>query len=257
MSSVRSEGSASHSDCIIRLVTPERIVIAHPLAGPSRRFMAYLIDQVLLIVLLISPRCFSALFVTMGSQSALGPFLLAYFVLTWGYGAFCEGLFNGQTVGKRAIGIRVVSERGVPISGAQAVLRNLVGSVDGLLPFFYQTALVSMLLSPKFQRLGDLAAGTMVVIEERALARGVTRIDDPEVAALLRRLPSRITVGSDLARVLSSITSRPGIVLARSDAPRWPNRSQGPLRKRSRAPLTVFRRRCPCVAVYHQIFVGE
>ena len=79
------------------------------------------------------------------------------------------------------MGIRVVSERGVPISGAQAVLRNLVGAVDGLFPFFYQTALASMILSSKFQRLGDLAAGTMVVIEERRWRRGVTRIDDPEV----------------------------------------------------------------------------
>ena len=115
-------------------------------------------------------RALLSLFVTMGSQAGIGPFLLAYFVLTWGYGAFCEGLFNGQTVGKRAMGIRVVSERGVPISGAQAVLRNLVGSVDGLVPFFYQTALASMILSSKFQRLGDLAAGTMVVDRRAALA---------------------------------------------------------------------------------------
>ena len=77
-----------------------------------------------------------------------------YFVLTWGYGAFCEGVFNGQTVGKRAMGIRVISERGVPISGAQAVLRNLVGTVDGLLPFFYQTALASMFLSSKVSAAG-------------------------------------------------------------------------------------------------------
>jgi uncharacterized RDD family membrane protein YckC len=254
MSSVRSERRREPLDCIIRLVTPERIVIAHPLAGPSRRFMAYLIDQVLLVVLLILALLLS-LFVTMGSQSALGPFLLAYFVLTWGYGAFCEGLFNGQTVGKRALGIRVVSERGVPISGAQAVLRNLVGSVDGLVPFFYQTALASMVLSPKFQRLGDLAAGTMVVIEERRWRRGVTRLDDPEVAALLRRLPSRITAGSDLARVLSDyVGARHRLGPLRRAEMAEP--LARPLRKRfglaALSPADVV-----LCAVYHQIFVGE
>ena len=91
MSSVRSEGRREPLDCIIRLVTPERIVIAHPLAGPSRRFMAYLIDQVLLVVLLILALLLS-LFVTMGSQSALGPFLLAYFVLAYGI-QLARGLF--------------------------------------------------------------------------------------------------------------------------------------------------------------------
>ncbi len=116
-------------------------MITHPLAGPSRRFVAYLIDLVLLAALVFAAFVLSV-FASMGSPSGFGPALLALFLLTWGYGAFCEGIFNGQTVGKRAMGIRVVSERGVPISGAQAVLRNLVGTVDGLVPFFYQIALV-------------------------------------------------------------------------------------------------------------------
>jgi uncharacterized RDD family membrane protein YckC len=254
MSSLRGEGRSEPLDCIVRLVTPERIVIAHPLAGPSRRFMAYLIDQLLLIVLLLLALLIS-LVVTMGSQSALGPFLIAYFVLTWGYGAFCEGLFNGQTVGKRTMRLRVVSERGVPISGAQAVLRNLVGSVDGLVPFFYQTALASMVLSSKFQRLGDLAAGTMVVVEERRWRRGVTRIDDPEVAALLPWLPRRIAAGSDLARVLSDYVGarhRFG-PLRRAEMAEPLAR---PLRKRFGLSGQYAADTVLC-AVYHQIFVGE
>ena len=106
-----------------------------------------------------------SLLLSLGAASGMGPALVAYFLLSWGYGAFCEGVFNGQTPGKRALGLRVVSERGVPITGAQAVLRNLVGTVDGLVPFFFMLGLSSMLLSGKFQRLGDLAAGTMVIIE--------------------------------------------------------------------------------------------
>jgi uncharacterized RDD family membrane protein YckC len=254
MSSRRAEGRREPLDCIVRLVTPERIVIAHPLAGPSRRFMAYLVDQGLLVALVLVAFLFLQL-LTLGSLAAFGPFLVAYFVLTWGYGAFCEGLFNGQTVGKRALGIRVVSDRGVPISGAQAVLRNLIGTVDGLLPFFYQTALASMILSPKFQRLGDLAAGTMVIVEERRWRRGVTRIGDPEVTALLPWLPSRIAAGSDLARVLSDYVEA--------------RRRFGPLRRAEMAePLArPLRKRfglshqyaadVVLCAVYHQIFVGE
>jgi uncharacterized RDD family membrane protein YckC len=202
MSSRRAENAREPLDSVVRLLTPERIVIAHPLAGPSRRFVAYLIDLVLLSLLVVLAVLVSLL-LSLGSAAGMGPALLGAFVLTWGYGSFCEGVFNGQTVGKHVMCIRVVSERGVPISGAQAVLRNLVGAVDGLFPFFYQTALVSMLLSPKFQRLGDLAAGTMVVIEERRWRRGVSRINDPDVDALLPWLPGRIAAGSDLARVLS------------------------------------------------------
>jgi uncharacterized RDD family membrane protein YckC len=254
MSNLRAEGRREPLDGMVRLVTPERIVIAHPLAGPARRFMAYLIDQVLLVVLLLLALLFS-LFVTMGSQSAMGPFLLAYFVLTWGYGAFCEGLFNGQTVGKRTMGIRVVSARGVPISGAQAVLRNLVGAVDGLVPFFYQTALASMILSPKFQRLGDLAAGTMVIIEERRRRRGVTRIDDPEIAALLLWLPGRIAAGSDMARALSDYVGarhRFGPIRRAEMAEPLAR----PLRKRFGLSAEYSADAVLC-AVYRQIFVGE
>jgi uncharacterized RDD family membrane protein YckC len=253
MSRVRENGRREPLDCVVRLVTPERIVIEHPLAGPSRRFVAYLMDQALLVVLLLLAFLFF-LFLSLGSQSGLGPFMIAYFALTWGYGAFCEGIFNGQTVGKRVMGIRVVSERGVPISGAQAVLRNLVGAVDGLFPFFYQPALASMVVSSKFQRLGDLAAGTMVVVEERRWRRGVTRIDDAEVLALIPWLPSRIAAGSDLARVLSDyVEARKRFGPAHRAEMAEP--LAGPLRKRFGLSDQHSADAVLC-AVYHQIFVG-
>jgi uncharacterized RDD family membrane protein YckC len=235
-------------------VTPERIVIAHPLAGPSRRFVAYLIDLVL-IMIMVALAFLVSLLLTLGSLAGLGPALVGAFVLTWGYGAFCEGVFNGQTIGKHAMGIRVVSERGVPITGAQAVLRNLVGAVDGPVPFFYQTALASMFLSSKFQRLGDLAAGTIVVVEERRWRRGVTRIEHPEVAELLLWLPGRIAAGSDLARVLSDYVE----ARARFDAPRQSEMAEPlarPLRKRFGIADRYSADSVLC-AVYQQIFVGK
>ena len=205
MASLISENGAEALDCVVRLVTPERIIVVHPLAGPFRRFAAYLIDlgvlALMIVGLLIASFFLAAL--SNGSGAVMGLALVAFFVLSWGYGAFCEGLFNGRTIGKACLGIRVVSDRGVPISGAQAVLRNLVGSIDGLFPFFFQFGLISMTLSRRFQRLGDLAAGTMVVREDGPLRLGVALVNEPEVDALLPWLPGRIAAGSELARVLS------------------------------------------------------
>jgi uncharacterized RDD family membrane protein YckC len=254
MSNHRAQSRREPLDCVVRLVTPERIVIAHPLAGPARRFVAYLIDLVLLGAMVFVAFVIS-LVLSFGATAGLGPAMLALFLLTWGYGAFCEGVFNGQTVGKRAMRIRVVSERGVPISGAQAILRNLVGTVDGLVPFFFQVALVSMILTRKFQRLGDLAAGTMVVIEERRWRRGIAKISGPDVEALLPWLPGRIAAGSDLARVLSDYVEA--------------RRRFGPLRRAEMAePLArPLRKRfglreqytadVVLCAVYHRVFMGD
>ncbi len=119
MSLVRVASRRDPLDGVVRLVTPERIIVVHPLAGPARRFAAYLIDQLLLVILIVGVIVVAMLMAMLGSVSIAGPVLVAYFILTWGYGAFCEGVFNGQTVGKRCLGIRVVSERGVPISGAR------------------------------------------------------------------------------------------------------------------------------------------
>ena len=78
MSNLRAQSRREPLDCVVRLVTPERIVIAHPLAGPSRRFVAYLIDLVLLVVLVFLAFLLS-LFLSMGSTAGFGPALLACF----------------------------------------------------------------------------------------------------------------------------------------------------------------------------------
>jgi uncharacterized RDD family membrane protein YckC len=254
MTTISPERRREPLDCAVRLVTPERIVLSYPLAGPFRRFMAYLIDQVLVIILTVGA-FFLCLILALFSAAGFGAALISYFVLNWGYGAFCEGFFNGQTVGKNWLRIRVLSEQGVPISGAQAILRNLVGTVDGLLPFGFLIGLTSMLVSRKFQRMGDLAAGTMVVIEERRSSRGITRIDDPDVNALLPWLPERMAVGSHLARVLSDyveVRNRFG-PLRRAE---MAEPLAGPLRKRFGLPDQISSD-IVLRAVYHRIFLGE
>src|SRR4051812_5462732 len=95
-------------DTTVRLVTPERIVFRYPLAGPFRRYVAFLADMGLVLALtLLSVVVFLVL--SLGSASGLGPVFVAYFALMWGYRGFSEALFNGQTLGKRLVGIRVVT----------------------------------------------------------------------------------------------------------------------------------------------------
>lgn len=241
-------------DTTVRLITPERIVFRYPLAGPFRRLFAYLVDMALLFGLVLASIIISVV-LTLGSPSGMGPIFVAYFVLTQGYGAFCEAIFNGRTLGKRVMGIRVVSDQGVPITGAQAVLRNLVGAVDGLLPFFYMPGLTSIVLTSKFQRLGDLAAGTMVIVEARQRRSGVIRIKEPAVEALLPWLPLRIAAGPELSRALSDYVVRR-------------ERFRPPLREEMSAPLArPLRDRfglppdstgdAVLCAVYHRVFLGE
>ncbi len=241
-------------DATVRLSTPERIVFEYPLGGPFRRFTAYLVDLGLLAVLVT---CAVAAFLVLsfGATAGMGPALVAYFLLTWGYGAFCEGVFNGQTAGKRVLGLRVVSERGVPITAAQAVLRNLVGTVDGLVPFFFLLGLSSMLLSRRFQRLGDLAAGTMVIVEERRPRLGLVRIHEPRVQALIDRLPLRIAAGSKLARALSDYVRRRHR-FGRALREEMAEPLARPLRARFDLPASELADTVLC-AVYHRVFLGE
>src|SRR5689334_15041456 len=132
-------------DTTVRLVTPERIVFQYPLAGPFRRYFAYVLD-VVIVLIAVAVVAIALLVLSLGSASGAGPIFVAYFAIMWGYRGACEALLNGQTLGKRALGLRVVSDRGVPITGTQAILRNLVGAIDGTVPMFTQPGLTSLLL---------------------------------------------------------------------------------------------------------------
>ena len=254
MATASLTGNDEPLDTTVRIVTPERIVFQYPVAGPFRRTVGYVLDLLVIFVVIVA-LSIAAQFLTLGSMSGMGPILVGYFVIVWGYGAFCEGLFNGQTVGKRVMGLRVVSDQGIPITGAQAVLRNLVGTVDGLLPFFYLTALTSMMLTRKFQRLGDLAAGTMVVVEERRRRVGVVRVRDKAVDALLPWLPLRIAAGPEMARALSDyVKHRRRFSPGRREE--MAAHLARPLRERYKLPPNAPSDTILC-AVYHRVFLGD
>ncbi|GAC1472475.1 MAG: RDD family protein [Isosphaeraceae bacterium] len=252
--STTSERGDERIDTTVQLVTPERIVFQYTLAGPFRRLMAYLIDVAFLIVLVLGSVLISLL-LTLGSPSGFGLILVSYFVLTWGYGAFCEAVFNGRTLGKRVLSIRVLSDQGVPITGAQATLRNLVGVVDKLVPFFFLPGLASMMLTSKFQRLGDLAARTMVVVEAPQPRSGVVRLAEPAIDALLPWLPARVAAGPEMARALSDYVQRRdrfGFALREEMAAPLAQ----PLRVMLGLPADPSSDAVLC-AVYHRVFLGE
>ena len=95
---------------------------------------------------------------------ALALWVLAVFIVTSGYYMVFEIVWNGQTPGKRLLNVRVIRESGYPIRTVDSVIRNLVRIVDWL-PFLYGIGALVMLFNKRSKRLGDFAAGTMVVRE--------------------------------------------------------------------------------------------
>jgi uncharacterized RDD family membrane protein YckC len=138
--------------------TPEGVALRLPAAGPVPRALAWAIDLGIRFGILSA--C-SVLLGLLGS-AGLGVYLVVLFLVMWGYPILCEGLFNGQTPGKRALELRVVSTDGAPVGWLAAVVRNLLRTVD-MLPFGYGCGLVCGLLDARGRRLGDLVAGTLVV----------------------------------------------------------------------------------------------
>src|SRR6056297_1888608 len=216
-------------DTTIAVVTPENIAFDYQLAGPFRRLPAYLIDfavrWLLIIVIVVGVYLVGGLI----DIQLLGPFaaaagFLVYFAISWFYGTVLETYFNGRTVGKWACGIRVIDVDGRPISGKRAFLRNLLRIAD-LAPvaaissfaedvppvFIIPTGMIglaTMLLTRRMQRLGDLAAGTMVIVDERSWRLPVAKVDDPRVAALASFVPADYRVSPSMARTLAMYAER-------------------------------------------------
>lgn len=168
-----------------RLETPENVDFVYELAGPAARLAALLIDHLILFGAIGLAWIAAAIMVPMASLlsgALLAGAGIGTFVILNGYFAFMEARFAGQTPGKRIAGIRVMDDRGLPLTSAQALLRNLLRPID-LLPGlalpggvemlvstlhlppvgFYGVGLLSILLSPSGRRLGDWAAGVVVV----------------------------------------------------------------------------------------------
>jgi uncharacterized RDD family membrane protein YckC len=205
---------AEQLDTRIEIVTPENIAFQYRVAGPFRRLPAYLLDVFLRAAFILAGvLLFSFTFGFAGLPGlGIGLSFILWFILSWFYGGLFETFWNGQTPGKRLMKIRVVSVDGQPINGVQATLRNFLLVVDSLPTFefvpFFQVGLFAALMNDRFQRLGDLAAGTMVVVEEGHWLRGLIQLNDPEVAQLAAKIPVDYQVKRSLARAISAYVER-------------------------------------------------
>jgi uncharacterized RDD family membrane protein YckC len=239
----------------IDIVTPENIAFHYQVAGPFRRLPAYLVDLMIriglavvsMIVLLF---CSAAVHLP---DVGLGAWFVCWFVLAWFYGGLFETFWNGQTPGKRLMEIRVLSIDGQPINGMQAVMRNVLRAVDSY--GFYVLGLLVASMNNRFQRLGDLACGTMVVIEEPKWFHGVVRITEPAAIQLASQIPAGFPVDRRLARGLASYVQRRGNFA-------WPRRLEiaRHLSEPLRAKLVLPPSTDPdllLAALYHRTFISD
>lgn len=142
--------------------TPEGIVFSLRLAGPVTRFLAWAIDLACVAALKESSNALLKALGVISPDFAKSVSILAYFVISIGYGIVLEWYWRGQTVGKRLLRLRVMDEQGLRLQFSQIVIRNLLRFMD-MLPAFYLVGGVACLFSRRAQRLGDLAANTIVV----------------------------------------------------------------------------------------------
>src|SRR5438445_3561769 len=150
------------------ILTTEKVPFTYRVAGMGSRFLAWLIDALLMSLLVFGGLLAGS--ILDATRPGLGMALAVFwmFVVTWGYFLFFEWLWHGQTPGKRLLGIRVIQLRGTGISFDQAAIRNLLRVVDSL-PL-YGLGFCVAACNRRHRRLGDLAANTLVVhVHRKAL----------------------------------------------------------------------------------------
>src|SRR5712691_10824785 len=170
------------------VLTPERVSLQYDIAGIGSRGAAAIVDTVIQFVSVtvlafgaFAAGVVGALFGISGSALGslmLGLFALTVFIVMAGYYMLFEIVWNGQTPGKRLLGVRVMRENGYPIRPVDSVIRNLVRIVDWL-PGMYGVGVLTKLLNKRSKRLGDFASGTIVVREG---ARGAAAAMLPTVS---------------------------------------------------------------------------
>ncbi len=261
--------AAEQLDTHIELVTPENTAFEYRLAGPFRRLPAYLIDLLLRGGIVVFG--WMGLLLAFGwvhlPEVGAGLGLVLWFLLAWGYGGLFEALCNGQTPGKRVMGIRVLTVDGQAVSGMQAVMRNVLRVLDGqpavfnlggpfqyMGPFTYALGLLAASANNRFQRLGDLACGTMVVVEEPSWLSEPANPNEPGAAPLAEKIPARFEVTRSMARALAAyVQRRRTFVLERREE--MARHLAEPLRRRFGLPADTDPDLLLC-ALYHRRFLA-
>jgi uncharacterized RDD family membrane protein YckC len=160
----------------LQIRTPEGIVFAQELAGPVTRFLAWCVDMLAIGTLSLLFGKVLILLQLLGSGLATAAYILGYFAISIGYGIAFEWVWRGQTLGKKLLRLRVVDAEGLRLQFHQIVVRNLLRFVDSL-PVLYFIGGVVAWFHPQCQRLGDIAANTVVV--------RTPRVQQPDLNQLL------------------------------------------------------------------------
>jgi uncharacterized RDD family membrane protein YckC len=240
--------------------TPENITFGYEIAGIGSRFLAALVDTTLILLLQILVNAVMILIlsksVDMSEIVSSGKIfnspvswviglmgLIAFFFL-WGYYIFFEMLWNGQSPGKVLAKLRVIRVNGTPITLTESIIRNLVRVID-FLPLYYGIGVIAMFINSQSRRLGDLAAGTLVVREHterislKSLAQPAVSVSALGVAAGQEYPVERLTQ-QDIRMIESflkrrqELNNRPFLaqqiarsILARMDIPESELQSRG------------------------------
>jgi uncharacterized RDD family membrane protein YckC len=187
----------------IQIETPEGVVFSYQLATPVTRALAWAVDATAAtgMAYFVGRVANAAVIFSADWASFLG--VILYFLISVGYTIVLEWRWQGQTVGKRLFGLRVIDVHGLRLQPSQIVLRNLLRLID-VLPLFYLVGGIAALLSRRGQRLGDLAANTVVAhegswespdLEQIAPARYNSLLAWPNLTRRLRSLVSPEAVG--------------------------------------------------------------
>ncbi|WP_010530891.1 RDD family protein [Lentibacillus jeotgali] len=162
----------------VAVKTPEFVSLNFKLAGLGSRSGAMIIDQLLLTAFNIVTILFVVLVVQSGFSSFLAGsavpltiLIMVIFAVYWGYFFVCEYFFGGKTLGKRLLGIRVIQDNGHSITLLSSLIRNLLRIID-MLPTAYFIGIIMVFFHSRHKRLGDMAAGTIVVHERRVKSKG-------------------------------------------------------------------------------------
>jgi uncharacterized RDD family membrane protein YckC len=208
-------------DTVLEIDTPEHLAFRTRIAGPGRRMFAYLIDLIIRVTIFFLLALVFEVFLGLFNLSGFGTFLtlILFFLLDWFYFFTCEMLTGGRSPGKIALKLRVVRPNGLPITWRESFLRNLIRAADlTILPTGAVLLLgpIVMALDPKFRRLGDLVADTIVVVEEAtsSVARQ-TAVQADE--AMLAELPGSLPLDHNDLEALELFVNREHMSEARRE----------------------------------------
>src|SRR5258707_11172466 len=163
----------------LEVETPEYVLLDFEIAGIGSRALAAFTDLLILFALLVAVGLVISLWPRGGGRWTTALFTLTVFALYWGYHTFFEGVWRGQTPGKRLLGIRVIRDPGHAVRLSDAAARNLLRAADMLPPPYLLGALL-VALHPRGKRLGDLVAGTVVVRDQPVISAAAAAPAEPE-----------------------------------------------------------------------------